>query len=76
MLCGSMNMQRNILQYLSMNTEKGLERHMSETKHRVERAIIVAAGIGKRLHPVTLTTPKPLVSVNGVRMIDTIVEKL
>ena len=49
---------------------------MSETKHRVERAIIVAAGIGKRLQPVTLTTPKPLVSVNGVRMIDTIVEAL
>ena len=49
---------------------------MSEAKHTVERAIIVAAGIGKRLQPVTLTTPKPLVSVNGVRMIDTIVEAL
>ena len=49
---------------------------MSEAKHTVERAIIVAAGIGKRLQPMTLTTPKPLVSVNGVRMIDTIVEAL
>lgn len=49
---------------------------MSEAKHTVERAIIVAAGIGKRLQPVTLTTPKPLVSVNGVRMIDTIVKAL
>ena len=49
---------------------------MSEAKHTVERAIIVAAGIGKRLQPMTLTTPKPLVSVNGVRMIDTIVEAI
>lgn len=39
----------------------------------VERAIIMAAGIGKRMWPVTLKTPKPLVKVNGVRMIDTII---
>lgn len=44
--------------------------------HRVERAIILAAGQGKRMHPVTLTTPKPLVRVNGVRMIDTVIEGL
>lgn len=31
----------------------------------------MAAGVGQRLQPVTLTTPKPLVRVNGVRMIDT-----
>lgn len=44
--------------------------------HRVERAIIMAAGLGNRMHPVTLTTPKPLVRVNGVRMIDTVIEGL
>lgn len=44
--------------------------------HRVERAIIMAAGLGKRMHPVTLATPKPLVNVNGVRMIDTVIEGL
>ena len=26
---------------------------------KVERAIIMAAGLGNRMHPVTLTTPKP-----------------
>lgn len=44
--------------------------------HRVERAIIMAAGIGKRMRPVTLETPKPLVCVNGVRMIDTVIRAL
>lgn len=44
--------------------------------HQVERAIIMAAGIGKRMQPVTLTTPKPLIEVNGTRMIDTIIRGL
>lgn len=36
----------------------------------------MAAGLGNRMHPVTLTTPKPLVRVNGIRMIDTVIEGL
>lgn len=44
--------------------------------HRVKRAVIVAAGIGKRMQPVTHKTPKPLVRVNGVRMIDTVIRGL
>ena len=43
---------------------------------KVERAIIMAAGLGNRLHPVTLSTPKPMVKVNGVRMIDTVIDGL
>jgi CTP:phosphocholine cytidylyltransferase-like protein len=43
---------------------------------KINRAIIVAAGEGSRLRPVTLTTPKPLVPVNGKRMIDTSIEAL
>lgn len=44
--------------------------------YEVKRAIIMAAGIGKRMRPVTLETPKPLVKVNGVRMIDTVIQGL
>lgn len=43
---------------------------------RVKRAIIMAAGVGNRMRPVTTTTPKPLVRVNGVRMIDTVIKGL
>lgn len=44
--------------------------------YKVKRAIIMAAGIGKRMQPVTLETPKPLVRVNGIRMIDTAIRGL
>lgn len=42
----------------------------------VKRAIIMAAGIGSRLRPVTLDIPKPLVKVKGIRMIDTVIKDL
>ena len=44
--------------------------------HTVKRAIVMAAGIGKRMQPVTLETPKPLIKVNGIRMIDSVIQGL
>jgi len=42
--------------------------------NEVKRAIFMAAGFGKRMVPVTLKTPKPLVKVNGKRIIDTLLD--
>lgn len=44
--------------------------------YRVERAIIMAAGLGNRMHPLTLETPKPLIKVNGERMIESVIGAL
>ncbi len=38
--------------------------------YRVKRAVFIAAGFGSRLVPITLNTPKPLIRVNGQRIID------
>ncbi len=52
-------------------TDKGLT---SLEPYRVKKAIFIAAGFGSRLVPITLNTPKPLVRVNGIRMIDTLLD--
>lgn len=41
-----------------------------------ETAILMAAGLGERMRPLTETTPKPLVKVHGMPMIETVVEGL
>ena len=52
-------------------TDKGME---VLEPYRVKRAVFIAAGFGSRLVPITLNTPKPLVRVNGTRMIDTLLD--
>lgn len=52
-------------------TKKGLA---ALEPYRVKRAIFIAAGFGSRLVPITLNTPKPLVRVKGVRIIDTLLD--
>ena len=54
-------------------TDKGMQ--LLEP-YRVKRAVLLAAGFGSRLVPVTLNTPKPLVRVKGVRMIDTLLDAI
>lgn len=55
----------------SFITETGME---ALEPYRVKRAIFIAAGFGARLAPITLNTPKPLVRVNGKRIIDTLLD--
>ncbi|MBE6542846.1 MAG: winged helix-turn-helix transcriptional regulator [Ruminococcaceae bacterium] len=44
--------------------------------YRVKRAVIIAAGFGSRMVPITLNTPKPLVRVHGKRIIDSLLDAL
>ena len=42
--------------------------------YRVKRAVLIAAGFGSRLVPITLNTPKPLIRVQGQRIIDSLLD--
>ena len=42
--------------------------------YRVKRAVLIAAGFGSRLVPITLNTPKPLIRVQGRRIIDSLLD--
>ena len=54
-------------------SEKGLD---ALEPYRVKRAIVLAAGFGSRMMPATKDRPKPLVAVNGVRIIETLLDAL
>lgn len=42
--------------------------------YRCKRAVFIAAGFGSRMVPITFNTPKPLVRVHGVRIIDHLID--
>lgn len=43
---------------------------------QINQAIVLAAGIGKRLRPLTLTTPKPLLPIQGKPILESILRHL
>ena len=52
-------------------TAKGID---ALEPYRAKRAIFIAAGFGSRMVPITFNTPKPLVRVHGVRIIDRLID--
>lgn len=46
------------------------------TPYKVHKALILAAGFGSRMMPATEDKPKPMVAVNGVRIISTLLDAL
>lgn len=76
MSLGSVNRTVGALTELGLISETGITQKGIDAlePYRVKRAVFVAAGFGSRLVPITLNTPKPLVRVNGTRMIDTLLD--
>ncbi|WP_251717088.1 sugar phosphate nucleotidyltransferase [Lactobacillus agrestimuris] len=58
--------------YLEISS-KGL---LSLEPYRVTKAVILAAGFGSRMMPATNDKPKPMVTVNGKRIIETLLDAL
>lgn len=54
-------------------TKEGLEQL---EPYRVRRAIIMGAGFGSRMMPATKDRPKPMVTVNGKRIIETLLDAM
>ena len=64
-------LEHNLIDSNNLITEYGLK---ALEPYRVKRAIFLAAGFGSRLVPITLNTPKPLVLVNGKKIIETLLD--
>lgn len=78
MSLGSINRSANALLEQGLIDENGLTSagYAALEPYRVKRAVFLAGGFGERLIPITLSTPKPLIRVKGIRIIDTMLDAL
>ena len=58
---------------ISQITDEGIK---ALEPYRVKRVLIMAAGFGSRMVPITLNTPKPLVRVQGKPLIETLLDAI
>ena len=43
---------------------------------KIDTALILCAGLGQRLHPLTLKTPKPLLEINNISILETCINTI
>ena len=43
---------------------------------KIKKGMILAAGLGKRMQPITLQTPKPLIQIGNKNLLDRAIELL
>lgn len=72
-----MSLTREEFERLRRSAEEGTingEERKELENYRVKRAIFFAAGFGSRMKPITINTPKPLVRVHNIRIIDRLID--